>query len=226
MPAHRLREDRAVSIGEYDVVGQDSDSEPEFVRHVGLCELERSEVRANHAEISLAHMGPPLVRGTMGAIIQTVGSAELTSDEVRQIGVFVDELESEYTAQRTRGKRQYVIPPHVHEPDETFPCRRFSCAGFVIEAYRDAGIDLLATIPQSLPAIALDTLALAYPDQAERLNDPQARAPFGLAGDGPWPVVLAGYVVNAFRRPPDEIRRVPYVPHVGDQYFPPRGDAG
>jgi len=42
MPAQRLR-GLPVSLGKYDVVGQDSGSIPLFVRHIGLADEQRTD---------------------------------------------------------------------------------------------------------------------------------------------------------------------------------------
>ncbi len=224
MPAQRLSS-HPVTVRKYDVAGQDSEREPYFVRHVGLSDEERDNVRAN-TDLSLVHMGPPLERRKSGTPIHAVGTAGLTAGQIRQMGVFVDEHISEYKAEKIRKHRQYVIHPHVREPDADVSCRRFSCVGFVVEAYRDAGIELLVTEPTSLPHVTLDTLANAYPEQASRLRKPALRSLLGLEGDGPWPAVLAGYVLNALNRTVHEIRRGPYIAASGDEFFPAHSSSG
>jgi len=221
MPAQRLK-NQPVTVRKYDVAAQDSASTRCFVGHVGLAPEQRSHLRWND-EIGSVHMKPPLQRSQSGFAVHAVGTAGLTSDEIRQIDVFVDELEDEYEADKRRHLRQYVIHPHT-EPvlatDGTIICRRFSCAGFVIEAYRDAGIMLLSTTVDDLPSVSLDTLKRAYHDFRERLDRPDERKRYGLSGDGPWPVLLAGYVLNAFDRSENEIRATPYKPRSGDEFFP------
>jgi hypothetical protein len=92
----------------------------------------------------------------------------------------------------------------------------------VIEAYREARIDVLRTEIDSLPLVSLDTLKTQYPGHARRLDRAQLRTEFGIPGDGPWPVVLAGYVLNALDRPEAEIRSTPYRARVGDEFYPAR----
>jgi hypothetical protein len=224
MPAWRL-DDNPVSIRKYDVAGSDSDGTPEFVRHVGLCGEERPGLRC-HDELPLVHMRPPLERGERGCPVQTVATAGLTSDEVLQVNVFVDEVSSEYEAAQIRDPRQqYAIIPHERpfpSPDGTVTCRQFSCAGFVIAAYADAGIEFIITELERLPPVPLDTLVRAYPDMADLLRNARFRSRYALNGDGPWPVLLAGYVLNALNRPEPKIRTIPYPPALGDEYFPPR----
>jgi hypothetical protein len=169
-------------------------------------------------------MRPPLERAGQ-CIANCVGSAGLTVDEQLQIAVFSEELELEYVSAQARTVRQYVISPHVDDirrEDQTLVCRRFSCAGLVIEAYREARIDVLRTESDSLPLVSLDTLKMQYPAQAPHLDHAKLRKQLGVPGDGPWPVVLAGYVLNALDRPEREIRSTPYRAIAGDEFFPAR----
>ena len=137
MPAQRLG-NHSVSVSKYDVVAQDSVAERGFVSHVGLADEERHDVSLN-GTIALAHMRPPLERGAGGHPIQACGRVDLKAGELRQIGVFITEQDSEYKADQVRGEEQYIIMPHCREADASCSVRRFNCAGFVIEAYRYAG---------------------------------------------------------------------------------------
>lgn len=158
--------------------------------------------------------------------VHSLGWAGLTTDEIQQMRVFIERLDSEYEANRITGKpgRQYVIHPHVRETDDRCSFRRFNCAEFVIEAYRYAGIDVVVTDPEQLPGVELDTIVRAYPDHRDSLNNSRFRARLGLEGDEPWPVVLAGYVLNALNRSVEDIRSGRYAPKDGDEFFPSRGD--
>ncbi|MGW8257808.1 MAG: hypothetical protein ACWGMZ_10020 [Thermoguttaceae bacterium] len=218
MPAHRLG-NQATLVYRFDVVARDSDMEANFVSHVGLADEERDVIL--NGVIAMLHMGPPLERRDSegGVAIHAIGSADLRVGEMRQIGVFVDEHLSEYAAENVRGRQQYILMPHCREPDASCSVRRFNCAGFVIEAYRYAGVDLVDTNIDSLPSISLETLKHAYPDAARILASRECRRRLGLDGDGPWPVVLAGYVMNALSRSGEDIRHKPYRPQSDDEYF-------
>ncbi|HKI17949.1 MAG TPA: hypothetical protein VKA15_08710 [Isosphaeraceae bacterium] len=222
MPAQRVGS-TAIAILRLDVVAQDASSEPGFIGHLALAGEDRPSYEAS-AVLPVLHMRPPLERaGECPA--NCVGSVGLTADEQLQIGLFYDEVESEYQAARARPVQQYVISPHIDEirrEDQTVVCRRFSCAGFVIEAYREARIDMLATGRDDLPVVCLDTLKTQYPVFARNLDHLRLREQLGIPGDGPWPVVLAGYVVNALNRPETVIRSTPYRAIAGDEFFPPR----
>jgi hypothetical protein len=223
MPAHRLS-NAPVSVSLYDVAGQDADTIVHFVRHVGLANQRRS-LRAGD-EIQLVDMGPPLREGGDGKPVQTVGVAGLRFGDREKIRTFVEGIIDEQTAARIRGRpdKQYVILPHAVDRSEDVPYRRFSCAGFVIEAYRELEIDLLIPEAEQLPLVPIDKLIDAYGDLGDHLRDPQLRAKFGLDGEGPWPVVLAGYVLNALNRSEEDIRQAAYTPVPGDEFFPPVRD--
>jgi hypothetical protein len=225
MPAVRLG-GTFVAISKYDVVGKDSTGTPGFVVHVGLAG-ERRDLFEQSDELPLIHMRPPLEIGTVRDTIDCVGTAGLTADEMHQIGLFLDEVESEYEAARLRGdrRRQYVIAPHIDSiraPDGTVICHRFSCAGLVIESYREVGIPLLHTDANDLPAVPLEVLIRQYPELESLLQNPRVRETFGIPGEGPWPVVLAGYAMNALDRAEEEIRATPHTAAAGDEFFPSR----
>ena len=200
MPARRIGQEE-VSVRKFDIVGLDSPGATEFIRHVGLAEEDKHILGASSA-VPMVHMGPPLSRGVVPQPISVIGAAALTVDEIRQIEVFVNEQLLEYEAAKAKPLLQYVIAPHVREPesrDGTKICRRYNCAGFVIEAYRSIDINLLQTEPAELPTVKLGTLERQYPGMADHLNKQSTRERLGIPGDGPWPVVLAGYVVNCAR---------------------------
>jgi hypothetical protein len=223
MPARRL-DNNPLPVRRNDVVGQDSDSVAEFVRHAALTAAEHSAVTLSVA-LPLTDMGPPLAQGGDEQTFQAHGSVPLTADEVAQIDLFVDRIAAEYQANRAGKRQQYVVHPHcapVTADDGTVIYQRFSCGGFVLEAYRFVGIDLVVTEEGTLPAVAIDILRLAYPDQQRVLDSPRLREALGLTGTGPWPILLAGYVLHSLRRPEAEIRGSPYQPRLGDEYFPAR----
>ena len=93
-------------------------------------------------------MRPPLVSDESFGPIHLVASAELSVEEINRIRVFIAERAGEFESQRISQTQQYRIRPHVEvhrERDGTETYRRFSCAGFVIEAYREGGVDMLET---------------------------------------------------------------------------------
>lgn len=221
MPAVRLeKEPHPVSL--YDVLGQDGNI-PCFVRHVGLSN-EPVEAIRNGNTVNVAHMKPPLSSDDQMKV-HACGIAELTDDECRQIETFITERMSEHQALQQSKTGGYIIRPHAidrRETDGTLVCRRFSCAGFVIEAYEDANIFLVETDENNLPLMDVDSLRNAYPDIFDSHNwrSLNERYKLGLDGDGPWPVILPGYLFHSLSRTAEDIRQKTYPPRPGDEYFP------
>lgn len=220
MPAWRLGNQPA-SFHRFDVAGQDAATEAEFVRHVGLLSAAYNGITCD-AAVSLDHMGPPLRTSDNAKPIQTIGAVPLTADQQEQVRVFVNERDLEYKAEQSLSRwRQYVVHPHVVRPNESFSRFRFSCSGFVMEAYREAGIGLIEGQSANVPRIDAQKVIHAYPELEDAIRNVGVRKRFGLQGDGPWPVVLAGYVLSALNRTRDEILAGPHTPLPGDEYFPP-----
>lgn len=215
-------------VRKHDVVGQDSESWAEFITHVGLAADRHSEATSS-TKLQIIHMGPPLERSDEEVDVHAHGCVPLTADEMELIDVFVNRTQAEYGAHNAGELQQYMIVPHCRQEekaDGTVAFRKFSCSGFVIEAYRFAGIDLIVTEPEDLPKVGIDTLLRAYPKQQRQLSHARFRRSLGLEGAGPWPIVLAGYVLNSLRRTEAEIRGKPYLPQPGDEYFPARSPKG
>jgi hypothetical protein len=210
-----------------DVVGQDGE-EAAFVAHTGLAEsggLQTTE------SVAVIEMGPPLHGPGSARQIRAhvVGSADLTHDELQKIRRFVDQHASEHLVFEELGivgvinaaPLMYCVLPHAcpfEEEDGRYARMRFSCAGFVLEAYQSARIQLIVT--NRLPPVDLDVLNRGYPRlmrlvRAGRL----AQEELGLTGSGPWPVVMCGYLFHALNRDADSIRRQPYQPGPDDWYF-------
>lgn len=223
MPAFRL-DGVTVRIGIYDVASLDSPTIEHFVAHVGLSNDDGKDLgtESEARRISMVHMMPPLRNDRHLWEISAIGTAGLTPGEVQQIRVFCQHRKNEFDANKVRREEQYVIRPHERKPDSEHPYHRYSCAGFVIEAYHWAGLELLMLYDDSLPDVSLDTLKAAYPSYAEKLDDPAERARLGLDEAGRWHVVLAGYVLNALARRSEDIRTTPYIAQPGDDFFPPR----
>ncbi|MCI0439870.1 MAG: hypothetical protein L0177_12170 [Chloroflexi bacterium] len=197
MPARRLQALPA-ALSRFDAVGEDG-AKKNFVRHVGLSSGIVPNVHDGD-EIAVDHMGPPL-RTARGMTANVIGTAELSYEEIKQIGIYIRTHLNEHQAHKLRGASGYVVVPHVKPYKDSSGVTvfvRFSCAGFAIEAYRYAGIDILDT--SCLPELDRLTIAEAYPevlkaDWMERNREYD----LGLSEEGPSPVVLPGYVFHALR---------------------------
>lgn len=210
------------SLSRFDVVGEDGAS-PMFVRHVGLASRETREVRPGD-EVPVDHMGPPLKRDH-AIVANVVGTANLTNGQVKQIEVFLNAHANEHKAQEALEWKRFVIRPHVKPFEENGKtvCMRFSCVGLVIEAYREAGIDLIDTDEERLPSVSRETLGKVYEvvlrESWADLND---KFEWGLDENEEecWPVVLPGYVFHALNRDATKIREEAYKARSGDGVFP------
>jgi hypothetical protein len=199
-------------VQESEIIGEDGQTP--FVKHLGLCAKNETYPRDN---VVVNHMGPPLeINGRMSADV--VARADLLDDERRRIKVFIDRHVGEHLTEGLRQLNSYCIHPHAKdEPasDGTRIYTRFNCAGFALEAYHFAGIHPIDI--SAIPAIDLASLTRAYPI-ASRLTGP-LRVMFGIDGDGPWPVLLPGYVIHALNRTPAQIRSERYRPSLTDADF-------
>jgi hypothetical protein len=217
---------------QYSVVGSYADTGPtDFVRHVAV--LKEGQHIGGPAEVEVYHMGPPIVAGEESAAAPRA-SRSCRADLLADIGLDAEEREAirDWIAQVEKEDRtgvgvfqQYVVVPHmkwVRAPETGRRMRRrFSCAGFVIECYRAADIGLVDT-EGGLPEVDEQLLLVAYPDLARLESaDPRAkgrlgfkdREDLGLQGEGPWNVVLPGYLFHSLKRVTvDNPRPAPYIP--------------
>jgi hypothetical protein len=217
MPAQRIAGGR-LAISRFDVLGFDSSGQATFIGHVGLATAASTFPRA--AGIRIADMMPPLLVGhplPAASPVTCHGQAQLLEFEVQAIAGFVRAIQSEYQAEESRQKQarrwdkaqfrraQYTIRPPVQWPNRQRRYSRFSCAGFVHEAYAAAGIVVVLTDEVRIPSYSLASLVRAYEHASEQLADAAFRTGMGLAGDGPWPVLLPGHVLNGLNRSRSDI---------------------
>jgi len=223
--SHRVTES-TLSLSRFEVVGQDG-AESGFIGHAGLAESAGSH---DAAGVPVLDMGPPLHgHDNAGKVrVDVVGSATLTDDEVQKIKTFVDRHANEHAVFSEISRNQliqmapqmYRVLPHaspLYEDDGRYARTRFSCAGFVLEAYNRARIRLLDL--NAIPMVDMAIIAAAYPQA--RLIDRGliSSEDLGLCGNGPWPVLLCGYLFHALDREADVIRREAYPPDDADRYF-------
>ena len=214
---------------EHTVVGVYSDNQKYFVRHVAM--LARNVEFPTDIEVQVWHMGPPLVADEES---ETTPKANLTTrvDIVSDISLSIPELNSmkNWRANVNKQRRprlpfqQYIVKPHMKwERSEKGRklYQRFSCSGFVLECYKEAEITLIDG-DATLPEIDEQVLSVAYPDLVgiENMKPAlQARLGFkgredlGLEGNGPWQIVLPGYLFHSLQRASaDKPRPDPHVP--------------
>lgn len=146
------------------------------------------------------------------------GEGQLNSDEIEGIDDWIAQVQTQVKSGQLRNWSSYVVLPAV-EVDRlgNRPIyRRFSCAGFVAEAYAEgAGVNLVDQ--RSLPAVDL-----AFTEKVWGAFPPRLRGIAGLGGDGPWPALLPGYLLSAMRF---QRGALPLVPSLSDANVPTRNPA-
>ena len=93
----------------------------------------------------------------------------------------------------------------------------YSCSGFVKDCYESTVVKKLLIdwedpdFPKVPKKIIKDVWCLGGMELT-----PELKNALGLIGDDSWPVVMPGYVINAFKRQPDEVRNQPFQPTSND----------
>lgn len=183
--------------------------EARFVKHVAIVDY----YDPHRERVYIKHMRPPFEPDAMvpRQRVPAFCSMELSEDDIAEIRLFISQMEQplrEFARIRNDPVllTQYCVIPHFClNPQFGF---RGSCAGFVHEAYRAAGI-VLVDVSSSLPLIEYETLDAIYGIGLCSADD---LAGIGLSGDGPWRVLLPGFLVNSMLRPDHDIRRTAFVP--------------
>jgi hypothetical protein len=209
-------------IPRFSVVGQYVNSpRSRFVQHVALLRFDE-ELDYGRPEIRVWHMGPPLVAGAISSASSgeatctshLTGLVELNAREIEGIETWLADVDKE---DRPLGRaallRQYTVHPPVFwvtAENGVRLYRRFSCAGFVLDGYRSIGINLIDDSgAHSLPSVDLQTIADAY---GGNVRNEHLRERLGIPGNGPWRILLTGYLMHSLNRSDDEIRMFPHVP--------------
>lgn len=200
-------------VGMYSGTGDDG-----FVQHVALLAEETKLSRGQSATVW--QMRPPLEAGKCD--VHVSGTIPLTLEDVEAFHDWRCEVDKEPPPENPF--RRYIVRPHsewYRSPETNRRLyRRFSCVGYVIECYRSIGVDLVVTSEPDLPEVDFDTLEKAYPDLS-RIGA-RTKKTLGVAGDGPWPIVMPGYVFHALAQATDDNPRPPaYMPKsTEDARFP------
>ncbi len=217
MPAFDLAEHPS-ALSRFDVLGVHSEQVARFVEHVALLNSDNRKVNYGDT-VDVVHMKPPL-RTDDSLCAHVAGRIPLTNDQINSIKAWIVTVDDELRTQNARRGKQYIIdPPWKDICDENTGAhryRRYSCAGFVLDAHLRVDVSLLMIDKEALPEVPQQTLEAAYPGV---FQNPDLLDRFGLQGNGPWRVVLAGYVLHALDRSRDEIRAEPYLAQGGDELF-------
>ena len=158
------------------------------VGHVGL--LAADSRLEFEKEVEIYDMGPPLhVAPGSKDRPHVVGWLELSVDETEGIEEWLEEMRTLVSNCR------YIAFPSAEKKADQVTGRtigwRFSCAGFVRQAYLEGGKIELTHGEGGLPKISLGEIQKIW-------NYPRpSLARRGLEGDGPWAILLPGYLIHA-----------------------------
>lgn len=214
----------------FDIVA--TSDRPDFIDHLGI--LKSAKLLSRGLDAMVFEMGPPIRVGqcTMGPDPgDTVGTIQahaigwiedLDVEEAQDMALWLEDVRTRISNNQYFGYS--ITPPFVEEKDKDSDrviCQKFSCAGFILQCYEQgAGIVLLHSDPAVLPAVDRSVLEQIY-DKARMDLFHRAGRRFGITGQGPWQIVLCGYVLHALNRSAASIRHSPYIPSsVEEAAFP------
>jgi hypothetical protein len=207
------------------------------VKHVALL---KSSIELNGTTQTFVYQcNPPIISGELTQTRNSESQAKCSSidiladinldlDEENMIETWLAGVDRENYELNGTNFQQYHLVPHMsYASTETGRSirRRFSCAGFVLEAYRSAEIDLITTdsasTESSLPIVELETLRHAYSDLFWILDNPRIHQRFdfrgisdlGLEEGTNWRILLPGYLFHSTVRVTSaDARPSPYTP--------------
>jgi hypothetical protein len=211
----------------YAVVGMYSPQVAgDFVQHVAILRVSRALIFGAE-NVEVWHMLPPLIVGQASIAeaggdllcpaVHITGVADLDPDDCEGIQTWLSIVDKE---KRPGMARQYIVKPHMaweRAKETNRPIyRRFSCAGFVVECYASVGINLVTLPEDTYPEVDLETVRRAYPEAGRE----GLRERYGIPGNGPWRILMAGYVLHAMDRDPKMVRGGAYTPaSVAEAHF-------
>ncbi len=187
--------------------------DPQAVEHIGLLaedsELEYGKDAKVHHLSTLNRLRPWEVAKIRAHVVAWLDSLDqLDRDRLKN---FFEDMRS-----RVSRVRFLALPHFEEEPDPRNGSLRIvkcSCVGILLQALQVAlNHKVLDPHSSRFPATDLKTLQKIFDAQ-----DLGHMTKAGLAGNGPWSVVLPGHLIHALDSDPSQW---PYVPKVTDYRFP------
>ena len=181
--------------------------------------------------VEVWQVGPPVVAGELTQEVarrrkrqeercsaHVLGAIHLPTGAVERMRTWREGIDRQLHGASSAFWGYVVRPPmrpKIDQKTKRIRFWRFSCAGFVLACYRAGlGSKVVITKETRLPLVYLDVLRDAYGEVDER-----RRKEWGIGGNGPWRVLLAGYIVRAMGEP--NLANRPYLPReVQEAYFP------
>lgn len=226
MPAWKTSKNFS-TVRRFDVLALCDSQDKDFPTHLMLCNepTQRDDV-VSASPLLITHMMPPL-RKDDKTPVEMVGNPGLSVEQEKIIEVFLQERFDEIKEVKLRNRSfkrrdQYRIHPAFTKPNKDCAYWRFSCVGFVLATYEEAGLFLLSA---KIPKKNLDELKALYCNSD--LDDEQFRKDMGIGDGTEWPILFGGYVLNALNESPAKIKSPRrFAPRAGDEFFPSRHGGG
>jgi hypothetical protein len=145
-----------------------------------------------------------------------------------ELMVWLQDMVTRMASRKYRERPRYQIDPPFEHVAQSGTNRkrgwRFSCVGFALWCFREAGVELLELPAHRYPEVNRNFIVRWYGDLLPDQSTPQFNHKLerlGLPGKGPWRIVLPGYIFRSLMRTPEEIGSVPYYPnHLTESSFP------
>lgn len=213
MPARWLGDHEGA---QYDLIGECHQGAG-AVTHVGI--LAGPLAIAAGATVSVFDMGSRLQIEPPGSMIAHIAATlPLTKEQAEGLAEWIAEIKT------LAGHCEYIALPAAQfvedGPSERRKYWKFSCAGFVVTAYKEGADIKLVVDEDCLPLLDSSKVREVWGPvlgvTSERLQRRYLKA-FGLGGDGPWRVLVPGYLFHALEESPEHL---PYTPAATDIAFP------
>lgn len=188
----------------FDLLAFNNSDASYFIRHIGLRGPE-DETDSAKSPPSMYHMSPPIMLEEIEDLEPDHSFfADLEISHIRKLETFIasHKLQVDAAKRRPRGGTdwdEYIVLPHWQRSGDDGPTfRRYSCAGFVFEAYKWAEITLVKA--DELPDVDYHIVSPIYLRGKSKESTKRIRSEYGLSGEGPWKILLPGYIVHSFLR--------------------------
>jgi hypothetical protein len=187
------------------------------VTHVGILAAPLGITAAT--TVNVLDMGSRLnIDPPSSMIAHIAATLPLTKNQADGLAEWIAEIKT------LAGHCEYIALPAAHLVEDGPSGRRkywkFSCAGFVVTAYEHGAHIKLVVNEDCLPLLDSPTVMQIWGPVLGVANERRQRMylrTFGLTGEGPWRVLVPGYLFHALEEASEHL---PYTPAPTDIAFP------
>ena len=188
-------------FAQFSLIGQylDDPDEGRFVDHIAVAS-EEFKLGPGIRKVSVFHFSNQQVLTGSHTISQRVeahaeieadiiGTIALTNQQFEAINSFCEELDYRFSDPLNSPATQFKLFPHFIDDGDRIEC---SCAGFVHRLFQEAEVELCDMDHDDFIETDLPSLT----GQIRVAGRDSFRKQFGLAGDGPWPILWPGFLFH------------------------------